>query len=134
MSRWMMWALMGVTVGALVLAGCSGSSGVGPRVRARHMAPDIGRVDLYVIRNDQPGNPTSLDGLNPMFVGLQNGDVSQFARRVAGDYELVFTHWDSHTVIERDYLYLRRDRQITVRLEGTAANPAIGFNIVSVQP
>ena len=135
MNRWMMWVLMGVTVGALVVAGCGGSSYTNnPLVRARHVATDIGRVDLYVIQNDEPGNSTSLNGLNPMFVGLQFGDVSQYARRVHGDYEFVFTNWNTHSVIERDYLYLRRDRQITVRLEGTAANPAIGFNIVSVQP
>lgn len=134
MNRWMMWVLMGVTVGALVLAGCGGTDYTNsPLVRGRNASVDIGRVDLYVIQNDEPGNPTSLSGLNPMFVGIARGDVTQFARRVYGDYEFVFTNWNHpHQIIERDYLYLRRDRQITVRLEGTEANPAIGFNIVSV--
>ncbi len=133
MKRWMMWVLMGVTVGALLLAGCSsGGSTSNPQVRARHSAADIGRVDLYVIPNDEPGNATSIADRNPLFVGLANGDVTQFARRSAGDYEFVFTDWNRKNIIERDYLHLRRDRQVTVRLEGTEANPAIGFNIVSV--
>ena len=133
MNRWMLWVLMGATVGALVLAGCGGSSYTNsPLVRGRNVATDIGRVDLYVIQNDEPGNPTAIANLNPMFVGIGPGEVTQFARRVYGDYEFVFTDWNSTHLIERDYLYLRRDRQITVRLEGTDANPAIGFNIVSV--
>ena len=135
MSRWMMWTLIGVIVTALALAGCGGTDYTNsPLVRGRNASVDIGRVDLYVIQNDEPGNATAIANLNPMFVGIARGEVTQFARRVYGDYEFVFTNWNTRHVIERDYLYLRRDRQITVRLEGTEADPAIGFNIVSVQP
>ncbi len=135
MNRWTMWVLIGVTVGALALAGCGGTDYTNsPLVRGRNASVDIGRVDLYVIQNDEPGNPTAIANLNPMFVGIARGEVTQFARRVHGDYEFVFTNWNTRHIVERDYLYLRRDRQITVRLEGTEADPAIGFNIVSVQP
>ena len=59
MSRWMMWALMGVVVGALVVAGCGEADSCGGTtadVYARNTVEGGQVVDVHIV----PGAPGSL--------------------------------------------------------------------------
>lgn len=112
----------------LIISGCGGDLGR-PQVRAQHNAQGVQRVDLYVIPNDT-GTPTSITNRQPMFVGLPYGEASQYATVPAGNYEFVFANWNTKTVRARDYLEVRWNRRVTVRLDLNAQQqPVIGYDI-----
>jgi len=131
MNPWWLRVLTALVLGTVVMAMTAGCAGefVRPQVRAEHNAAGVQRVDLYVIPNDTR-TATSITNRQPMFVGLAQGDISQYASVASGDYEFVFANWNTKTVRARDYLNVRSNRRVTVRLDlGGQQQPVIGFDI-----
>lgn len=124
MQRWMMWALMGVVVVALMVTGCeSSSSDPGTADISCRNAVEGGHVvDVHIVPG-APGSSPSIFERTPDVAGLAHGDTPDGVSFDVGQYVVIFVVAGTEQVLARGYITLAAGGNVAATLTGDPSSP-----------